>query len=76
MHAFVGNPSLVTMDLSHNLIQQLPSFSACRKIQKTDLSSNLLSSVSMESLEGLTHLRLAGNTLRHTLLAQRLPQLR
>ncbi|XP_055789437.1 leucine-rich repeat-containing G-protein coupled receptor 5-like [Salvelinus fontinalis] len=70
-------PNLIQLDLSHNLIQHLPSFSGCRKIQKIDLSSNLLSSVPMEGFQDLTHLRLAGNTaLRHTLPVQRLPKLR
>ncbi|XP_012994283.2 leucine-rich repeat-containing G-protein coupled receptor 5-like isoform X2 [Esox lucius] len=94
-------PNLVQLDLSHNLIQHLPRFSGCRKIQKIDLrhnhihevladiflgltelrtldlSFNLLSSVPLEGLQDLTHLRLAGNTaLRPSLLAQSLPKLR
>uniref|UniRef100_A0A667ZLV6 G-protein coupled receptors family 1 profile domain-containing protein n=1 Tax=Myripristis murdjan TaxID=586833 RepID=A0A667ZLV6_9TELE len=97
-YSFVGNPSLETMwvpsisilvsnhvDLSHNLIQSLPSFSSCRKLQNIDLhhnsihnvhsdtfrqmkdlrsldlTSNHISSISLEDLQSLTHLKLAGN---------------
>ncbi|XP_044050005.1 leucine-rich repeat-containing G-protein coupled receptor 5-like [Siniperca chuatsi] len=54
-------PNLRKLDLSHNLIQNLPSFSSCTKIQNIDLSSNWLSSVSLMSLQSLTHLKLSGH---------------
>uniref|UniRef100_A0A667ZYC8 G-protein coupled receptors family 1 profile domain-containing protein n=1 Tax=Myripristis murdjan TaxID=586833 RepID=A0A667ZYC8_9TELE len=123
-YSFVGNPSLETMwvpsisilvsnhvDLSHNLIQSLPSFSSCRKLQNidlhhnsihnlkhicttntllwvklhlitppspfSDLTSNHISSISLEDLQSLTHLKLAGNLeLRAQLPLHQLPRLR
>ncbi|KAK6319892.1 hypothetical protein J4Q44_G00089990 [Coregonus suidteri] len=78
VHALASLPTLQAVMLALNSITHIPNqaFANLTSLVVLDLSSNLLSSVSMESLEGLTHLRLAGNTLRHTLLAQRLPQLR
>ncbi|XP_056138331.1 leucine-rich repeat-containing G-protein coupled receptor 5-like [Lampris incognitus] len=94
-------PNLQHLDLSHNQIQSLPSFSSCQKIRKIDLghnaihevwsstfpemrelrsldlTSNHLSSLSLEALQGLTHLRLAGNPhLNVSLPLHLLPRLR
>ncbi|XP_078139156.1 leucine-rich repeat-containing G-protein coupled receptor 5-like [Centroberyx gerrardi] len=94
-------PDLHKLDLSHNLIQSLPSFSSCRKLQNIDLrhnsihqvrpgtfrhmkelrlldlTSNRLSSVSLDGLQSLTHLKLAGNLqLRAALPLHQLPRLR
>uniref|UniRef100_A0A3Q3J5Z6 G-protein coupled receptors family 1 profile domain-containing protein n=1 Tax=Monopterus albus TaxID=43700 RepID=A0A3Q3J5Z6_MONAL len=78
-------PNLQLLDLSYNQIQTLPSFSGCESIQKigqscnytavlislcSDLSSNQLSSLPLNGLQSVTHLRLAGNDQLMELIPQ------
>ncbi|XP_041728247.1 leucine-rich repeat-containing G-protein coupled receptor 5 [Coregonus clupeaformis] len=50
-------PNLIQLDLSHNLIQHLPSFRGCRKIQKIDLHQNHIHEVPADTFLELTGLR-------------------
>uniref|UniRef100_A0AAY4BRH8 G-protein coupled receptors family 1 profile domain-containing protein n=1 Tax=Denticeps clupeoides TaxID=299321 RepID=A0AAY4BRH8_9TELE len=98
----------VCRDLSYNLIQTLPSFRGCDKLQKidlhhnsihelqaatfqaliisyiipsvsvhSDLTSNELTTLPVEGLHGLTHLKLSGNEgLQELLMLENFPKLR
>uniref|UniRef100_A0A8C9U124 Leucine rich repeat containing G protein-coupled receptor 5 n=1 Tax=Scleropages formosus TaxID=113540 RepID=A0A8C9U124_SCLFO len=48
---------LQVLDLSYNIIQDLPSFSSCRKIQKIDLHHNEILEVRAGTFQGLMELR-------------------
>ncbi|XP_071376361.1 leucine-rich repeat-containing G-protein coupled receptor 5-like [Centroberyx affinis] len=50
-------PNLHKLDLSHNLIQSLPSFSGCRKLQNIDLRHNSIHQVRPETFRHMKELR-------------------
>ncbi|KAF0028754.1 hypothetical protein F2P81_017859 [Scophthalmus maximus] len=55
-HAFTGNLALITIDLSYNHIQTLPTFSGCENIQKIDLHHNEIEELQENTFHGLTSL--------------------
>ncbi|KAL0968612.1 hypothetical protein UPYG_G00269170 [Umbra pygmaea] len=76
---FRGCRKIQKIDLRHNRIQDVlgDTFLGLTELRSLDLSSNLLSSVPVEGLQDLTHLRLAGNTaFRLPLPPQSLAKLR
>uniref|UniRef100_A0A8K9XT32 G-protein coupled receptors family 1 profile domain-containing protein n=1 Tax=Oncorhynchus mykiss TaxID=8022 RepID=A0A8K9XT32_ONCMY len=50
-------PNLLVLDLSYNMIQALPSFRGCEKIQKIDLHHNEIEELQADTFQGLTSLR-------------------
>uniref|UniRef100_A0AAZ3QVB2 G-protein coupled receptors family 1 profile domain-containing protein n=1 Tax=Oncorhynchus tshawytscha TaxID=74940 RepID=A0AAZ3QVB2_ONCTS len=50
-------PNLQVLDLSYNMIQSLPSFRGCEKIQKIDLHHNEIEELQADTFQGLTSLR-------------------
>uniref|UniRef100_A0A8C7HN05 Leucine rich repeat containing G protein-coupled receptor 5 n=1 Tax=Oncorhynchus kisutch TaxID=8019 RepID=A0A8C7HN05_ONCKI len=50
-------PNLQVLDLSYNMIQALPSFRGCEKIQKIDLHHNEIEELQADTFQGLTSLR-------------------
>uniref|UniRef100_A0A8K9UNP1 Leucine rich repeat containing G protein-coupled receptor 5 n=1 Tax=Oncorhynchus mykiss TaxID=8022 RepID=A0A8K9UNP1_ONCMY len=50
-------PNLLVLDLSYNMIQSLPSFRGCEKIQKIDLHHNEIEELQADTFQGLTSLR-------------------
>ncbi|XP_028810311.1 leucine-rich repeat-containing G-protein coupled receptor 5-like isoform X3 [Denticeps clupeoides] len=50
-------PNLQILDLSYNLIQTLPSFRGCDKLQKIDLHHNSIHELQAATFQGLTSLR-------------------
>ncbi|CAK6977603.1 leucine-rich repeat-containing G-protein coupled receptor 5-like isoform X1 [Scomber scombrus] len=50
-------PNLQTLDLSHNLIQSLPSFSRCRKIQNKNVHHNSVHEVNQGAVQQIKELR-------------------
>ncbi|XP_054595891.2 leucine-rich repeat-containing G-protein coupled receptor 5 [Nothobranchius furzeri] len=49
-------PNLQLLDLSHNLIQSVPSFSGCENIQKIDLNHNKIEELEENTFTGLMSL--------------------
>nr|XP_004650159.2 leucine-rich repeat-containing G-protein coupled receptor 5 isoform X1 [Jaculus jaculus] len=59
-------PNLQVLDLSYNLLQELPSFSACQKLQKIDLRHNEIYEIKVDTFQellGLRSLNLAWNKI-------------
>ncbi|XP_049638987.1 leucine-rich repeat-containing G-protein coupled receptor 5 [Suncus etruscus] len=59
-------PNLQVLDLSYNLLEDLPSFSVCQKLQKIDLRHNEISEIKADTfhqLLGLRSLNLAWNKI-------------
>uniref|UniRef100_A0A8C0HHD7 Leucine rich repeat containing G protein-coupled receptor 6 n=1 Tax=Chelonoidis abingdonii TaxID=106734 RepID=A0A8C0HHD7_CHEAB len=54
-------PSLRILELSHNQIEELPSFHRCQRLEEIDLTDNQLVTLPLDGLGGLTHLKLQGN---------------
>nr|XP_019807666.1 leucine-rich repeat-containing G-protein coupled receptor 5 isoform X3 [Tursiops truncatus] len=50
-------PNLQVLDLSYNLIEDLPSFSVCRKLQKIDLRHNEMCEIRANTFQQLFSLR-------------------
>uniref|UniRef100_A0A286XQ81 Leucine rich repeat containing G protein-coupled receptor 5 n=1 Tax=Cavia porcellus TaxID=10141 RepID=A0A286XQ81_CAVPO len=50
-------PNLQVLDLSYNLVEDLPSFSACQKLQKIDLRHNEIYEVKVDTFQHLLSLR-------------------
>ncbi|XP_004632272.1 leucine-rich repeat-containing G-protein coupled receptor 5 [Octodon degus] len=50
-------PNLQVLDLSYNLVENLPSFSACQKLQKIDLRHNEIYEVKVDTFQQLLSLR-------------------
>ncbi|XP_069346260.1 leucine-rich repeat-containing G-protein coupled receptor 5 isoform X3 [Eulemur rufifrons] len=59
-------PNLQVLDLSYNLLEELPSFSVCQKIQKIDLRHNEIYEIKVDAFQqllGLRSLNLAWNKI-------------
>nr|XP_012594308.1 leucine-rich repeat-containing G-protein coupled receptor 5 isoform X1 [Microcebus murinus] len=59
-------PNLQVLDLSYNLLEDLPSFSVCQKIQKIDLRHNEIYEIKVDAFQqllGLRSLNLAWNKI-------------
>ncbi|XP_007537655.1 leucine-rich repeat-containing G-protein coupled receptor 5 isoform X2 [Erinaceus europaeus] len=59
-------PNLQVLDLSYNLLQDLPSFSVCHKLQKIDLRHNEIYEIKVDTFQqllGLRILNLASNKI-------------
>uniref|UniRef100_A0A8C5XL25 Leucine rich repeat containing G protein-coupled receptor 5 n=1 Tax=Microcebus murinus TaxID=30608 RepID=A0A8C5XL25_MICMU len=59
-------PNLQVLDLSYNLLEDLPSFSVCQKIQKIDLRHNEIYEIKVDAFQqllGLRSLDLSSNLL-------------
>ncbi|XP_058413611.1 leucine-rich repeat-containing G-protein coupled receptor 5 isoform X2 [Diceros bicornis minor] len=59
-------PNLQVLDLSYNLLEDLPSFSVCQKLQKIDLRHNEICEIKVDTfqqLPGLRSLNLAWNKI-------------
>ncbi|XP_046505317.1 leucine-rich repeat-containing G-protein coupled receptor 5-like, partial [Equus quagga] len=50
-------PNLRALDLSYNLLEDLPSFSGCQKLQKIDLRRNGLCEIRVDTFQQLPALR-------------------
>ncbi|XP_033919251.1 leucine-rich repeat-containing G-protein coupled receptor 5 isoform X2 [Melopsittacus undulatus] len=50
-------PNLQVLDLSYNLLQELPCFTACKKLQKIDLHHNEISEIKADTFRQLAALR-------------------
>ncbi|KFO36265.1 Leucine-rich repeat-containing G-protein coupled receptor 5 [Fukomys damarensis] len=50
-------PNLQVLDLSYNLVEDLPSFSACQQLQKIDLRHNDIYEVKVDTFQQLLSLR-------------------
>uniref|UniRef100_A0A8C2V574 Leucine rich repeat containing G protein-coupled receptor 5 n=1 Tax=Chinchilla lanigera TaxID=34839 RepID=A0A8C2V574_CHILA len=50
-------PNLQVLDLSYNLVEDLPRFSACQKLQKIDLRHNEIYEVKVDTFQQLLSLR-------------------
>ncbi|XP_041612254.1 leucine-rich repeat-containing G-protein coupled receptor 5 [Vulpes lagopus] len=50
-------PALRVLDLSYNLLEDLPSFSVCRKLQKIDLRHNEIYEIKADTFQQLLSLR-------------------
>ncbi|XP_076967551.1 leucine-rich repeat-containing G-protein coupled receptor 5 [Tamandua tetradactyla] len=50
-------PNLQVLDLSYNLLDDLPSFSVCQKLQKIDLRHNRISAIRGDAFQQLLSLR-------------------
>ncbi|XP_037703624.1 leucine-rich repeat-containing G-protein coupled receptor 5 isoform X2 [Choloepus didactylus] len=50
-------PNLQVLDLSYNLLEDLPSFSVCQKLQKIDLRHNRISDLRVDTFQQLPSLR-------------------
>ncbi|XP_048215406.1 leucine-rich repeat-containing G-protein coupled receptor 5 [Perognathus longimembris pacificus] len=50
-------PNLQVLDLSYNLLEDLPSFSACQKLQKIDLRHNRIYEIKVDTFQQLLSLR-------------------
>nr|XP_017524374.1 leucine-rich repeat-containing G-protein coupled receptor 5 isoform X2 [Manis javanica] len=74
-------PNLQVLDLSYNLLEDLPSFSVCQKLQKIDLHHNAVYEIKVDTFQHLLSLRslnLAWNKLAiiHPSAFSTLPSLR
>uniref|UniRef100_A0A8C0AVY9 Leucine rich repeat containing G protein-coupled receptor 5 n=1 Tax=Buteo japonicus TaxID=224669 RepID=A0A8C0AVY9_9AVES len=50
-------PNLQVLDLSYNLLEDLPCFTACRKLQKIDLHHNEIGEIKADTFQQLAALR-------------------
>ncbi|XP_021240855.1 leucine-rich repeat-containing G-protein coupled receptor 5 isoform X3 [Numida meleagris] len=50
-------PNLQVLDLSYNLLEDLPCFTACKKLQKIDLHHNEIDEIKADTFRQLTSLR-------------------
>lgn len=50
-------PNLQVLDLSYNLLEDLPSFSVCQKLQKMDLRHNAIYEIKFDAFQQLLSLR-------------------
>ncbi|XP_040837665.1 leucine-rich repeat-containing G-protein coupled receptor 5 isoform X2 [Ochotona curzoniae] len=50
-------PNLQVLDLSYNLLEDLPSFSVCQKLQKMDLRHNAINEIKSDAFQQLLSLR-------------------
>nr|4BSR_A Chain A, Leucine-rich Repeat-containing G-protein Coupled Receptor 5 [Homo sapiens]4BSR_B Chain B, Leucine-rich Repeat-containing G-protein Coupled Receptor 5 [Homo sapiens]4BSS_A Chain A, Leucine-rich Repeat-containing G-protein Coupled Receptor 5 [Homo sapiens]4BSS_B Chain B, Leucine-rich Repeat-containing G-protein Coupled Receptor 5 [Homo sapiens]4BSS_E Chain E, Leucine-rich Repeat-containing G-protein Coupled Receptor 5 [Homo sapiens]4BSS_F Chain F, Leucine-rich Repeat-containing G-pro len=50
-------PNLQVLDLSYNLLEDLPSFSVCQKLQKIDLRHNEIYEIKVDTFQQLLSLR-------------------
>ncbi|XP_026927049.2 leucine-rich repeat-containing G-protein coupled receptor 5 isoform X2 [Acinonyx jubatus] len=50
-------PNLQVLDLSYNLLEDLPSFSVCQKLQKIDLRHNEIFEIRVDTFQQLLNLR-------------------
>ncbi|XP_036773525.2 leucine-rich repeat-containing G-protein coupled receptor 5 isoform X2 [Manis pentadactyla] len=50
-------PNLQVLDLSYNLLEDLPSFSVCQKLQKIDLRHNAVYEIKVDTFQHLLSLR-------------------
>ncbi|XP_019507304.1 PREDICTED: leucine-rich repeat-containing G-protein coupled receptor 5 isoform X2 [Hipposideros armiger] len=50
-------PNLQVLDLSYNLLEELPSFSVCQKLQKIDLRHNEIYAIKVDTFQQLLSLR-------------------
>ncbi|XP_058164410.1 leucine-rich repeat-containing G-protein coupled receptor 5 [Dasypus novemcinctus] len=50
-------PNLQVLDLSYNLLEDLPSFSVCQKLQKIDLRHNRIPDIRVDTFQQLLSLR-------------------
>uniref|UniRef100_A0A8D1VXV4 Leucine rich repeat containing G protein-coupled receptor 5 n=1 Tax=Sus scrofa TaxID=9823 RepID=A0A8D1VXV4_PIG len=76
-----GTASLESLDLSYNLLEDLPSFSVCQKLQKIDLRHNEICEIQADTFQqllGLRSLNLAWNKIAtiHPNAFSTLPSLR
>ncbi|XP_057285429.1 leucine-rich repeat-containing G-protein coupled receptor 5 isoform X2 [Pezoporus wallicus] len=55
--ACVQLPNLQVLDLSYNLLQELPCFTACKKLQKIDLHHNEIGEIKADTFRQLAALR-------------------
>ncbi|XP_035967726.1 leucine-rich repeat-containing G-protein coupled receptor 5 isoform X2 [Halichoerus grypus] len=74
-------PNLQVLDLSYNLLEDLPSFSVCQKLQKIDLRHNEIYEIKVDTFQqllGLRALNLAWNKIAiiHPNAFSTLPSLR
>ncbi|XP_037369880.1 leucine-rich repeat-containing G-protein coupled receptor 5 isoform X2 [Talpa occidentalis] len=74
-------PNLQVLDLSYNLLEDLPSFSVCQKLQKIDLRHNAIYEIKVDTFQqllGLRSLNLAWNKIAiiHPNAFSTLPSLR
>uniref|UniRef100_A0A4X1W2T1 Leucine rich repeat containing G protein-coupled receptor 5 n=1 Tax=Sus scrofa TaxID=9823 RepID=A0A4X1W2T1_PIG len=74
-------PNLQVLDLSYNLLEDLPSFSVCQKLQKIDLRHNEICEIQADTFQqllGLRSLNLAWNKIAtiHPNAFSTLPSLR
>ncbi|XP_064417140.1 leucine-rich repeat-containing G-protein coupled receptor 5 isoform X2 [Latimeria chalumnae] len=78
-HVFQQLPALRSLDLSWNKVASIHpnAFSSLPSLLKLDLTSNLLSSLPVLGLNGLTHLKLAGNhALQELISSENFPKIR